>query len=74
MSEVPDLTGWELGAARERLGSAGREARVAETAPPERRGARHVLGERWRVVQQREQEGAVVLVVGREIALAAASE
>ena len=70
--EAPDLTGWELGAAREQLAGAGCEVRVVETAPPERLHPRHVPGERRRVVQQREAAGELVLVVAREIELGSA--
>ena len=70
--ETPDVTGWELGASRERLAERGRQVRVVETSPPERLRMRHELGERWRVVRQSEQDGEIVLVAAREIELVVA--
>jgi hypothetical protein len=69
VSEAAEVVGLEVSLAEKRLTERGVRVEVRETAPPERsRGAR-LLGERWRVIQQRQGTEGMVLVVGREIAL-----
>lgn len=62
-----DFTGWRLADAQVELKNVGCAVQIVETAPPfQKRGFTQVWGE-MRVLRCAEKEGAVELVVAREL-------
>jgi hypothetical protein len=67
-SQTASVLGWPLEEARERLASAGLTLQIVETQPRPAHAGRVHYGNRLRVVQQRQTDRGVLLVVARELA------